>query len=107
MIKALLAVVLMTGSAFAAQVNPTSNVLGDTAGTAGTLVLRDTNGVVDAANLVQDGTILTAKLAANVVTTPKLLLTDQTQGAAACVTTKKSIGFCTGTVSASGTCPCS
>lgn len=104
--KYLLAVaVLATGVlGYAAQVNPTSNVLGDTAGTAGTLVLRDSNGVVDAANLIQDATIATAKLASDSVATAKIARTavttdkfwlDLPTSKIACISSSKKLGTCT------------
>ena len=45
----------------AAQVNPMSNVLGDTEATANTLVYRDSSGQFSAAS-IQDGTVTSAKL---------------------------------------------
>src|SRR3990167_2044066 len=92
------AALLVTVAAYAAQVNPTSNVLGDTAATGGTLVLRDTNGVFDAASL-QDGTVITAKLGAGSVVTAKMLL-DQPASKVLCVTTAKIIGTCSGSIGA-------
>jgi hypothetical protein len=101
-----LALVALAGSAMATTVNPTSNVLGDTAGTASTLVLRDTNGVVDASNLIQSATILTAHLNSSAVTTPKLFFANLTAGRAVCVLTNGSLGMCKNTTQSDGSCSC-
>ncbi len=104
--KYLLAVAALgvAGVVMAAQVLPTSNVLGDTAATASTLVYRDTNGVFDAASL-QDGTVVTAKLAQSSVTTAKTFL-DLTADKLLCVTSTKRIGQCSTAAVGSGTCTC-
>src|SRR3990167_6269624 len=99
------AALLVTVAAYAAQVNPTSNVLGDTAATGGTLVLRDANGVFDAASL-EDATIITAKLNTSSVTTIKTYL-DLAPDKILCVTSTKRIGQCTSDVVGAGTCICS
>ena len=98
------ALMLLSGSAWATQVNPTSNVLADTASTAETIVLRDTNGVFDAASL-QDGTVITAKLAESSVITAKLYL-DLGASKVACITTNKVLGVCSGSIGATGGCNC-
>lgn len=63
-----LAVSLMGSVALAATVNPTSNVLGDTAATGSTLILRNTSGTIDA------GSIDTNAISSSAVDTHKLLL---------------------------------
>ena len=92
---------LIAGSAWAVKVNPTSNVLGDTENSAGTLVLRDSNGVFDADSLL-DASIVTAKLGTNSVISAKLYL-DMPSSTVACITTAKIIGYCTD-IGASGVC---
>ena len=68
----LVGLVLIIGAgAHAETVLPTSNVLGDSANTASTLVYRDSNGDVNVT--VQDNAIATAKLAAEAVTTAKIV----------------------------------
>lgn len=109
--KKLLAVVavlaVFAGVVYAGTVNPTSNVLGDTDATANTLVYRDANGVFDAASL-EDGTVVTAKIATNAVTTQKLLLLTSAGVSTRilCVTTAKTIGICAN-AGANGSCNCS
>lgn len=87
-------------SAFAATVNPTSNVLGDTAATAGTLVLRGASGQITYAA----GDINTAAIAANVVDTSKVnfkSIGSVTSDAIVCVMggNLQQFGVCTGNVS--------
>lgn len=110
--KLVLAVLALgiAGALYAAQVNPTSNVLGDTAGTAGTLVLRDSNGVVDADNLIQDATIATAKYENASITTQKLNFLDiaaLTSGKVVCIPpgNNRKLGVCSNSP-ISGTCTC-
>lgn len=83
----------------AGQVNPTSNVLADTAATANTIVLRDGNGELAAA------VVTTAAIAPATITTIKLNL-DQPISGVACITTAKLLGTCSGSV-VSGKCNCS
>lgn len=96
------AVLLFAGTAYATQVNPTSNVLGDTDATAGTLVLRDSSGEFSGAQL-SAGTVVTAKLASSSVTTAKMWL-ELPSGQVLCVTTSKRIGSCTQVVPTTGVC---
>lgn len=115
----ILGITLAPFLAMAAQVNPMSNVLGDTAATANTLVYRDTNGVFDAAS-IQDATILTAKIANGSVTTPKInidsITTDKipfinegsvTSGKIVCIPPGNTmrLGVCS-TTSSQGLCTC-
>lgn len=102
MIAGLAVLSVFCSLAVAATVKPTSNVLGDTAATASTLVYRDTDGVFDAASL-QDGTVVTAKLATNSVTTAKMLL-DLSVGQVACITTKKQLGYCSNLTAGTAVC---
>ena len=87
---------------YAAQVNPTSNVLADTAATANTIVLRDSNGSLTPA----DSDITTAKIAAQAVITAKILL-DLPSQSILCVTTKKTLGTCTTVSASAAVCNCS
>ena len=98
-----LAVALIAGTVyvFAGTVDPKSNTLGDTDAVANTLVYRDANGVFDAASL-EDGTVVTAKLATASVTTAKMWL-NLPSGYVPCITTAKRLGYCS-TLATTGVC---
>ena len=89
----------------AATVNPTSNVLGDTAGSADTLVLRNASGDVDANTLLANESIITAHIKTSSVITAHTHL-DLPSAAALCVKTNKKIGYCSTAVEADGECTC-
>lgn len=103
---ALLVVSLSVGLGLAAQVNPTSNVLGDTAKTASTLVYRNSSGEVDAALMLANETIITAHIKTSSVITSHTYL-DLVSTRALCVKTNKVMGQCSSAVQADGTCTCS
>ena len=105
----LVGLVLIIGAgAHAETVLPTSNVLGDSANTASTLVYRDSNGDVNVT--VQDNAIATAKLAAEAVTTAKIVFrttSNLTSGKIICVPggNLRRLGTCANSPIA-GTCEC-
>lgn len=104
---AVLGVVVSTHLAsivLAGTVNPTSNVLADTAATADTIVLRDSSGNIDGAQL-SAGSVVTAKLATSSVTTAKTYLDLKNDGVV-CVTSTKRLGQCSSDVVTGGTCTC-
>ena len=119
LIAAMLAAVV-TPSVFAITGNPASNIMGDSANTAETLVLRDTNGDFAAGTItataftgtcsaVANGAVTTNKIAAGAITTVKL-------GVGAAATTSKAIcvlygssprlGLCRGAMASDGSCTC-
>lgn len=102
---ALIAAISLAGSVYAAQVNPTSNVLGDTAATANTLVYRNASGTFDAASLT-DETVVTNKIATSSILTYSMYLDLPTAGIL-CVTTTKRLGTCQSGPINSVTCSCS
>ena len=91
----------------AGTVNPTSNVLADTAGTANAIVLRDSAGGIDGQQLT-NLSISGSRLASSAVSTTQLMI-DFSNNKIVCVTTMKQLGFCSGAISstANGYCSCS
>lgn len=106
--KVLLAVAvlgLVASLVTAGTVNPTSNVLADTAATADTIVLRDSSGGIDGQQLT-NLSISKARIASSAVSTTQLFI-DLPQMRIACINTTKQLGFCNGSVNAGGLCNCS
>lgn len=103
----LIAALAVCTAAYAAKVNPTSNVLGDTEGAAGTLVLRDSNGEVAADAILANESILTEHIKTNSVLTRHTYLNELTTGRFLCVKTSKMIGHCASApVAGQTTCDC-
>ena len=103
--KIALAILALTLGAVAhsEQVNPTSNVLGDTAKTPGTLVLRSSSNGEFSAESLSEESITTQKIASGAVVTRKLYL-DQPSSRIPCITTAKTLGNCSYLVAATGVC---
>lgn len=107
LLMGLFGVAVLAAAVKAAQVNPTSNVLGDTAKSASTLVYRNASGEVDAATLLANETIITAHIKSSSVITAHMYL-DLPSVSVVCIKTNKTLGTCSSNIIVgTGACTCS